>query len=126
MIIRILLSLTFQDGDRFWKLPSCYVRGNTIKYLCIPEQVVSLVQEDQQKPRDNKPRGRGGYRGTRGGDARGTHWPYWVTLTATGGRGGRGDSHAERGGRGGGRGGARGGRGDAPRVHSASIFSFYA
>lgn len=57
-----------QDGDRFWKLPSCYVRGNTIKYLCIPDQVVSLVQEDQQKPRDNKPRGRGGHRGGRGGD----------------------------------------------------------
>lgn len=28
-----------QDGDRFWRIPECYVRGNTIKYLRIPDEV---------------------------------------------------------------------------------------
>src|SRR5690349_10968970 len=30
-----------QDGERFWKIPQCYVRGNSIKYCCIPEEVRS-------------------------------------------------------------------------------------
>ena len=28
-----------QDGDRFWRMAMCYVRGNTIKYLRVPEVV---------------------------------------------------------------------------------------
>jgi len=28
-----------QDGERFWRMPECYVRGNTIKYLRIPDEV---------------------------------------------------------------------------------------
>ena len=24
-----------KDGDKFWKVPECYIRGNTIKYLCV-------------------------------------------------------------------------------------------
>jgi len=28
-----------QDGDRFWRMAMCYVRGNTIKYLRVPEAV---------------------------------------------------------------------------------------
>ncbi|MBA0583266.1 hypothetical protein Gorai_014131, partial [Gossypium raimondii] len=24
---------TSKDGDRFWRMPECYIRGNTIKYL---------------------------------------------------------------------------------------------
>ena len=35
---------TSRDGDRFWKLPECYIRGNSIKYLRIPEDVIDLVQ----------------------------------------------------------------------------------
>lgn len=30
---------TLQDGDRFWRMPMVYVRGNTIKYLRVPEEV---------------------------------------------------------------------------------------
>ncbi|RHY26225.1 hypothetical protein DYB32_008730, partial [Aphanomyces invadans] len=30
---------TAKDGDRFWKLPECYIRGNTIKYIRIPDEV---------------------------------------------------------------------------------------
>ncbi|KAB5521511.1 hypothetical protein DKX38_025830 [Salix brachista] len=27
------------DGDRFWRMPKCYIRGNTIKYLRVPDEV---------------------------------------------------------------------------------------
>lgn len=30
---------TSKDGDRFWRMPECYVRGNTIKYLRVPDEV---------------------------------------------------------------------------------------
>ncbi|CAI5466298.1 unnamed protein product [Closterium sp. Yama58-4] len=30
---------TSKDGDRFWRMPQCYVRGNTIKYLRVPDEV---------------------------------------------------------------------------------------
>lgn len=29
----------FQDGDRFSKVPEVYVRGSTIKYIRIPDEV---------------------------------------------------------------------------------------
>ena len=29
-----------QDGDQFWKIPEVYIRGNTIKYLRIPDEVI--------------------------------------------------------------------------------------
>lgn len=35
-----------QDGDKFWKIPEVYIRGNTIKYLCIPDEVIDMVQEE--------------------------------------------------------------------------------
>ena len=28
-----------QDGDKFWKISEVYIRGNTIKYLRIPDEV---------------------------------------------------------------------------------------
>ncbi|GAA5922574.1 U6 snRNA-associated Sm-like protein LSm4 [Sporobolomyces koalae] len=81
---------TSADGERFWKLSETYVRGSTIKYIRVAENLVDQVkeQEEEQRRRGNNSGGGGG-RGGRG-------------------RGGGGD----RGGRGGGRGGA--GRG-APR-----------
>ena len=42
---------TSKDGDRFWKLPECYIRGNSIKYLRIPDEVIDLVAEEEQKDR---------------------------------------------------------------------------
>ncbi len=30
---------TSRDGDRFWQMTECYIRGNTIKYLRVPEEV---------------------------------------------------------------------------------------
>ncbi|BCR88345.1 U6 snRNA-associated Sm-like protein LSm4 [Aspergillus chevalieri] len=65
---------TSPEGDRFFKLPEVYVRGNNIKYLRIPEEIIDIVKE-QQQARDSG-RGRGGYRGDgrdrgRGGRGRG-------------------------------------------------------
>ncbi|SMR59151.1 unnamed protein product [Zymoseptoria tritici ST99CH_1A5] len=80
---------TSPDGDKFFRLPECYVRGNNIKYLRVPDEVVDVVK-DQQAAQQSQRGGRGG-----------------------GGMGGRGD-HGGRGDRGG-RGGARGGRGGRGR-----------
>jgi len=79
---------TSPEGDRFYRLPEAYVRGNNIKYLRLPEEIVEVVKEQQAQQQSQNQRG--------GGDR---------------GRGGfqRGGGH--RGGRGGPRGHHRGGRG---------------
>ncbi|OCK99790.1 Sm-like ribonucleoprotein [Cenococcum geophilum 1.58] len=77
---------TSPEGDRFWRLPEVYVRGNNIKYLRVPDEIIDLVKEQQQKDQAS--------RGGRGGSQqRGDH----------GGRGERGRGMG-RGGRGRGRG----------------------
>lgn len=74
---------TSRDGDRFWKLPECYIRGNSIKYLRIPDVIIDMVQEEEvvKEKKDKKfshrgrgrvnttgrNRGRGGRSGRRGG-----------------------------------------------------------
>ncbi|KAJ5052329.1 uncharacterized protein L3040_002081 [Drepanopeziza brunnea f. sp. 'multigermtubi'] len=79
---------TSPDGDQFFRLAEVYVKGNNIKYLRVPDEIIDLVKDQQQREQSS------GYRGGRGGAQRGDH----------GGRGGdRG-----RGGRGGGRGRGRG------------------
>ncbi|RDW92076.1 hypothetical protein BP5796_01470 [Coleophoma crateriformis] len=79
---------TSPEGDKFFRLAEVYVKGNNIKYLRVPDEIIDLVK-DQQQNNQGGFRGRGGQRG--------------------GDRGGRGDRG--RGGRGGGRGRGRG-RGD--------------
>ncbi|WOL06036.1 hypothetical protein Cni_G14768 [Canna indica] len=55
---------TSKDGDRFWRMPECYIRGNTIKYLRVPDEVIDKVQEETTKSRaDRKPPGVGRGRG---------------------------------------------------------------
>ncbi|KAL8791919.1 MAG: hypothetical protein Q9195_005495 [Heterodermia aff. obscurata] len=73
---------TSPDGDKFFRLPEVYVRGNNIKYLRVPDEIVDLVKDQQQQSQPSS-RGRGS------GLGRGDH-------------AGRGDR---------GRGGARAGRG---------------
>ena len=51
---------TSRDGDHFWKMPECYIRGSTIKYLRIPDEVIDMVKEETIKGRG---RGGGGGRG---------------------------------------------------------------
>lgn len=63
-----------KDGDKFWRMPECYIRGSTIKYLRIPDEVIDMVKEDAQvKSRQGRQdmKGRGGPNqrgGNRGGN----------------------------------------------------------
>ncbi|RMX73643.1 hypothetical protein D0869_13397 [Hortaea werneckii] len=79
---------TSPEGDKFFRLPECYVRGNNIKYLRVPDEIVDVVKE-QQAAQQAQRGGRGG-----GMSGRRDH----------GGRGDRGGRGMGRGGRGRGRG----------------------
>ncbi|KAF7190226.1 putative U6 snRNA-associated Sm-like protein LSm4 [Pseudocercospora fuligena] len=81
---------TSPEGDKFFRLAECYVRGNNIKYLRVPDEVVDTVKEQQAQQQSQ--------RGGRGGmQQRGDHG------------GGRGDRGRGRGRGGPGRGRGRGG-----------------
>ncbi|KAL6860484.1 hypothetical protein ACO1O0_004512 [Amphichorda felina] len=80
---------TSPEGDKFVRLPEAYVKGNNIKYLRVPDEIIDIVTEQQKNHQQ------GNFRGGRGGQSRGDHH---------GGRGG-GDRGRGRGGRGRGRGG---------------------
>lgn len=84
---------TSPEGDRFFRLSEVYVRGNNIKYLRVPEEIIEQVKNQQQQNNQQ-----GSQRGGRGQGHRGDG----------GGRGDRGRGQG-RGGRSRGRGG--GGRG---------------
>ena len=77
-----------QDGDKFWRMPECYIRGSTIKYLRIPDEIIDMVKEEVV----SKGRGRGGMqqnkgqpgKGRGGGAGRGTIMGClvrWTTLS---------------------------------------------
>ena len=70
---------TSRDGDKFWRMPECYIMGSNIKYLRIPDEVIDMVKEDVVAKGGGRGggRGRGGARGGRGG--RGTSW--WKRWT---------------------------------------------
>ena len=34
---------TSKDGDKFWRIAECYIRGSTIKYLRIPDEVCCVI-----------------------------------------------------------------------------------
>lgn len=71
-----------KDGDKFWRMPECYIRGSTIKYLRIPDEIIDMVKEEVvakgrgrgglQQQKQQKGRGMGGTgRGVFGGRGRG-------------------------------------------------------
>uniref|UniRef100_A0A8I3X438 LSM4 homolog, U6 small nuclear RNA and mRNA degradation associated n=1 Tax=Callithrix jacchus TaxID=9483 RepID=A0A8I3X438_CALJA len=73
---------SLQDGDKFWRMPECYIRGSTIKYLRIPDEIIDMVKEEVvakgrgrgglQQQKQQKGRGMGGAgRGVFGGRGRG-------------------------------------------------------
>jgi U6 snRNA-associated Sm-like protein LSm4 len=70
---------TSKDGDQFYKLPECYIRGSSIKYLRLPEDALERVPEGDDERAHKMKRseytggrsGRGG-RGTGGGKEGGT------------------------------------------------------
>ncbi|KAG8363853.1 hypothetical protein BUALT_Bualt19G0065600 [Buddleja alternifolia] len=95
---------TSKDGDRFWRMPECYIRGNTIKYLRVPDEVIDKVQEETKSRSDRKPPGVGRGRG-RGRDENVAGRPsrgIGRGIDDGGSRGGRGRGVS--GNRGGGRG----------------------
>ena len=51
-------------------MPECYIRGSTIKYLRIPDEVIDMVKEEVMVKGRGRGEGRGGLRG-RGGPGRG-------------------------------------------------------
>ena len=76
-VIKKIVLLTFcsQDGDKFWRMPECYIRGSTIKYLRIPDEVIDMVKEEavvKNRGRDMKS-GRGGQNQRNRPAARGTN-----------------------------------------------------
>ncbi|XP_022106962.1 U6 snRNA-associated Sm-like protein LSm4 isoform X3 [Acanthaster planci] len=74
---------TSRDGDRFWRMPECYIRGSTIKYLRIPDEVIDMVKEEVVA----KGRGRGGgqQRGRgRGGPGRGVQLKVGAPFSCLG------------------------------------------
>ncbi|KAF1818272.1 Sm-like ribonucleo protein, partial [Dissoconium aciculare CBS 342.82] len=81
---------TSADGDKFFRVPECYVRGNNIKYLRVPDNVVDKVKEQQaqqqQQRQQQNQQGNSDHHGGRGdrGGGRG------MNRGGRGGRGGRG------------------------------------
>lgn len=79
---------TSVDGDRFWKLKECYIRGSTIKYLRVPDTLLDAVKDEQNRAREanrsTRGSGPGGSRG-RGGPSRGRGGARGMPM-----RGGRG------------------------------------
>mmetsp|Transcript_40295 Transcript_40295/g.40845 ORF Transcript_40295/g.40845 Transcript_40295/m.40845 type:complete len:97 (+) Transcript_40295:325-615(+) len=76
---------TSKHGDKFWKLPNCYIRGSAIKYLRLPPDLLDTakekVEEDERRNKimreqnygggGGRGRGRGGRGRGRGGRGRG-------------------------------------------------------
>lgn len=65
---------TSADGNRFWKLAETFIRGSTIKFVRLPEEVMDNAKELNKRPQGprrggQRGRGRGGRggRGVRGG-----------------------------------------------------------
>ncbi|SCZ90536.1 BZ3500_MvSof-1268-A1-R1_Chr1-3g02049 [Microbotryum saponariae] len=38
-----------EDGEQFWKLPQCYIRGNNIKYIRVAENVRLVKAESRNE-----------------------------------------------------------------------------
>ena len=51
---------TSKDGDKFWKLTECYIRGSSIKYLRLPEEAVDRVLEEEKQWQGSSGGGGGG------------------------------------------------------------------
>jgi hypothetical protein len=39
---------TSKEGDKFWSMPEVYIRGTSIKYMRLPDEVADNVPEDAQ------------------------------------------------------------------------------
>ena len=112
---------TNKDGDKFWEMPECFIRGNSIKYLRIPDEVITEVSDQEIAQRKAFRGGRGG--GGRGGGGRYNNDGRGRGYGGRGGEGrGRGRGDSDRG-RGRGRGGGGGGRENATSSSAAATES---
>lgn len=65
---------TSKDAENFWKVTELFVRGNTVKYLRMPDKVAEVAVDNMRSNRGRGGRGRGQRRrGGRGGRGRGRH-----------------------------------------------------
>ncbi|KAK5007588.1 hypothetical protein LTR28_005102 [Elasticomyces elasticus] len=70
---------TTPDGEKFFRMSEVYVRGNNIKYLRVPDEIIDSVKEQQQTQQASRGssrlamglRGDFGSRGDRGRGGRG-------------------------------------------------------
>ena len=52
--------LTSKDGDRFWRVPACFIRGNNVKTIRVPDEVIELaVRENASAVADRSAMNRG-------------------------------------------------------------------
>ncbi|EAN31261.2 putative U6 snRNA-associated Sm-like protein LSm4 [Theileria parva strain Muguga] len=60
---------TSKSGTDFWKLDECFIRGNTVKSLRLPNEVAEIAKEEKrpQRPQGHTYSGRGRGRGDGGG-----------------------------------------------------------
>ncbi|EJF60663.1 hypothetical protein BD309DRAFT_965730 [Dichomitus squalens] len=82
---------TSAEGDKFWKLRECYIRGSTIKYLRVPDTLLDAVKEEQNRAREAGRSARGAH--VSGAGQRGRGAPQRGRGMVRGGgpaRGGRG------------------------------------
>ncbi|EFC42257.1 predicted protein [Naegleria gruberi] len=52
------VTCTSRDGTRFWKMDKVYIRGYTLKYIRILDEIINKVKEEQKKSR-SKPQQQG-------------------------------------------------------------------
>lgn len=81
---------TNPEGDRFWKLKECYIRGSTIKYLRVPDTLLDAVKEEQNKAREAGRSARGSHVSGSGGRGRAAVQRGRGAIRGGPGRGGRG------------------------------------
>eukprot|EP00033_Pygsuia_biforma_P001351 GCRY01001530.1.p1 GENE.GCRY01001530.1~~GCRY01001530.1.p1 ORF type:complete len:130 (+),score=4.00 GCRY01001530.1:129-518(+) len=66
---------TSADGDKFWRLKECFIKGSNVKYIRVPDNLIDMVQEEIvakiEKRKAEASSGRGGYRGRGRGRGRG-------------------------------------------------------
>ncbi|KAM5544935.1 hypothetical protein V8D89_001046 [Ganoderma adspersum] len=83
---------TSPEGDKFWKLKECYIRGSTIKYLRVPDTLLDAVKEEQNRAREAGRSARGAHVSGAGSRGRGAPPRGRGMIRGAGGaiRGGRG------------------------------------
>lgn len=62
---------TSRNGDRFWHMPEAFVRGTTIKYVRVPDEMLAKAEEEMTRQEQERSSGAGRGRGRgRGGPGR--------------------------------------------------------